>query len=98
MGIPSPPHQYTTQAVLGIVRIRIHDTVEENRVDTVLDNPYKTKIIVSEAKKIKSDKLLDARRLLSDLLRADLIYKSYVPKQEDTDKRRLVEHRITNTI
>ena len=35
--------------------IRIHDTLEENGIDTVLANPYKTKII-SEAK-IKSDKL-----------------------------------------
>ena len=45
--------------------MRIHDTLEENGIDTVLANPYKTKII-AEAK-IKSDKL-DAR-ILSDLLR-----------------------------
>jgi transposase len=49
--------------------IRIHDTLEENGIDTILANPYKTKII-AEAK-IKSDKL-DAR-ILADLLRADLI-------------------------
>jgi transposase len=71
--------------------MRIHDTLEENGIDTVLANPYKTKII-AEAK-IKSDKL-DAR-ILSDLLRTDLIYESYVPKQEDRDKRSLVRHRIT---
>jgi len=35
--------------------IRIHDTLEDNGIDTVLANPYKTKII-AEAK-IKSDKL-----------------------------------------
>jgi transposase len=40
--------------------IRIHDTLEENGIDTILANPYKTKII-AEAK-IKSDKL-DARIL-----------------------------------
>jgi transposase len=34
--------------------IRIHDTLEENGIDTILANPYKTKII-AEAK-IKSDK------------------------------------------
>jgi transposase len=84
----------TTQAVLestGNMWMRIHDTLEENGIDTILANPYKTKII-AEAK-IKSDKL-DAR-ILSDLLRTDLIYESYVPKQEDRDKRSLVRHRIT---
>ncbi len=73
--------------------MRIHDTLEENGIDTILANPYKTKIIAAEAKKIKSDKL-DAR-ILSDLLRTDLIYKSHVPKQEDRNKRNLVRHRIT---
>ena len=87
-------HYTTTQAVLestGNMWMRIHDTLEENGIDTTLANPYKTKII-AEAK-IKSDKL-DAR-ILSDLLRTDLIYESYVPKQEDRDKRSLVRHRIT---
>ncbi|MGD9534987.1 MAG: transposase [Candidatus Nitrosocosmicus sp.] len=84
----------TTQAVLestGNMWIRIHDTLEENGIDTILANPYKTKII-AEAK-IKSDKL-DAR-ILSDLLRTDMIYESYVPAKEDRDKRSLVRHRIT---
>ena len=52
----------TTQAVLestGNMWMRIHDTLEENGIDTILANPYKTKII-AEAK-IKSDKL-DALR------------------------------------
>ena len=40
--------------------IRIHDTLEDNEINTVLTNPYKTRII-AEAK-IKSDKL-DARIL-----------------------------------
>ncbi|MDN5847409.1 MAG: transposase [Candidatus Nitrosocosmicus sp.] len=71
--------------------MRIHDTLEENGIDTLLANPYKTKII-AEAK-TKSDKL-DAR-ILSDLLRTDLIYESYVPKKQDGDKRSLVRHRIT---
>ena len=44
----------------GNMWIRIHDTLEENGIDTILANPYKTKII-AEAK-IKSDKL-DARIL-----------------------------------
>jgi transposase len=84
----------TTQAVLestGNMWMRIHDTLEENGIDTILANPYKT-MIIAEAK-IKSDKL-DAR-ILADLLRTDLIYQSYVPKKEDRDKRSLVRHRIT---
>jgi hypothetical protein len=50
--------------------IRIHDTLEDNVIDTVLANADKTKII-TEAK-IKSAKL-DAR-ILPDLLRTDLVY------------------------
>jgi transposase len=83
-----------THAVLestGNMWMRIHDTLEEKGIDTILANPYKTKII-AEAK-IKSGKL-DAR-ILSDLLRTNLIYESYVPKKEDRDKRSLVRHRIT---
>ncbi|WP_458720653.1 IS110 family RNA-guided transposase [Candidatus Nitrosocosmicus sp. R] len=85
----------TTQAVLestGNMWMRIHDTLEENGIVTFLANPYKTRI-VAEAK-IKSDKLQDAS-ILSDLLRTNLIYESYVPKQEDRDKRSLLRHRIT---
>jgi transposase len=52
--------------------IRIHDTLEDNGINTVLANPYKTRII-AEAK-IKSDKL-DAR-ILADLLRSDLVCQS----------------------
>ena len=47
----------------GNMWIRIHDTLEDNGIDTILANPYKTKIIAQA--KIKSDKL-DAR-MLSDL-------------------------------
>jgi hypothetical protein len=72
--------------------MKIHDMLEENEIDTKLANPYKTRIIATEAK-IKSDKL-DAR-ILSDLLRTDLIYESYVPNKEDRDRRSLVRHRIT---
>jgi transposase len=71
--------------------IRIHDTLEENGIDTILANPYKTKII-AEAK-IKSDKL-DAK-ILADLLRADLVYESYVPAKEFREKRSLIRHRIS---
>jgi transposase len=71
--------------------IRIHDTLEENGIDTILANPYKTKII-TEAK-IKSDKL-DAK-ILADLLRTGLVYESYVPTKEFREKRSLIRHRIS---
>ena len=74
----------------GNMWMRIHDTLEDNGIDTILANPYKTKII-SQAK-IKSDKL-DAR-ILSDLLRSGLISESYVPVKEFREKRSLVRHRI----
>ena len=48
----------STRAVLestGNMWMKIHDTLEENEIDTKLANPYKTRII-AEAK-IKSDKL-----------------------------------------
>ena len=73
----------------GNMWMRIHDTLEENGIDTKLANPYKTKII-AEAK-IKSDKL-DAIEYYLIYLRTDLIYESYVPKREDRDKRSLVRH------
>lgn len=71
--------------------IRIHDTLEDNGINTVLANPYKTRII-AEAK-IKSDKL-DAR-ILADLLRSGLVYQSYVPSKEFREKRSLIRHRIS---
>jgi transposase len=71
---------------------RIYNTLEENGIDMILANPYKSKII-AEAK-IKSDKL-EAWILSDMLLRTDLIYEVYVPIKEDRDKRSLVRHRIT---
>ena len=71
--------------------IRIHDTLEDNGINTVLANPYKTRII-AEAK-IKSDKL-DAR-ILADLLRSGLVCQSYVPSKEFREKRSLIRHRIS---
>jgi transposase len=73
--------------------IRIHDTLEDNGINTVLANPSKTRII-AEAK-VKSDKL-DARILASsDLLRSGLVYQSYVPSKEFREKRSLIRHRIS---
>jgi transposase len=75
----------------GNMWMRIHDTLEDYGIDTMLANTYKTQIIAQA--KIKSDKLDDAR-LLSDLLRTGLVYESYVPVKEFREKRSLVRHRI----
>ena len=86
-------HPTTCNAVLestGNMWMRIHDTLEDNGIDTILANTFKTKIIAQA--KIKSDKL-DAR-ILSDLLRTGLISESYVPIKEFREKRSLVRHRI----
>ncbi|AFU57255.1 putative transposase [Candidatus Nitrososphaera gargensis Ga9.2] len=77
---------YPCRAVLestGNMWIKVHDALEESGIDTKVAHPYKTRII-AEAR-IKSDKL-DAR-ILADLLRADLIYGSYVPPKEFREKR-----------
>lgn len=37
--------------------MRIHDTLEDNGIDTILANTYKTKIIAQAKIKSKSDKL-----------------------------------------
>lgn len=74
----------------GNMWIRLHDTLEQYGIETVLANTLKTKIIAQA--KIKSDKL-DAR-ILSDLLRADLVYESYVPSREFREKRSLVRHKV----
>jgi transposase len=53
----------------------LYDELEQNGIDVSLANPLKTRLI-AEAK-IKFDKIDSS--VLSDLLRANLIVKSYVP-------------------
>jgi transposase len=91
--IKSAEKNHPCRAVLestGNMWIRLHDTLEDNGIDTVLANTLKTKIIAQA--KIKSDKV-DAR-ILADLLRADLVYESYVPPKEFREKRSLVRHKV----
>jgi len=66
--------------------IMVHDTLEEHGIDTILAHPYKTRII-AEAK-VKNDRL--DSRILSDLLRANMVYESYVPQKEFREKRSLI--------
>jgi transposase len=71
--------------------IRIHDTLEEHSINTLLANPRKTKLI-AEAK-IKSDKL-DARTLAT-LLQGNLVFESYVPPKTKQEDRTLFRHRAS---
>lgn len=70
--------------------IRLHDTLEENGVDTILAHPAKTKIIAQA--KLKNDKL--DSEVLADLLRADMVYESFVPEKYYRDLRSLVRVRL----
>ncbi len=57
--------------------IRLHDTLEDHGIDTILAHPAKTKIIAQA--KLKNDKL--DSDVLADLLRADMVYSSFVPEK-----------------
>jgi len=70
--------------------IRIHDMLEDNGIDTILANPVKTKIIAKA--KLKNDKA--DSNILCDLLRADLVYESYVPDSKHRMLRQLVRGRL----
>ena len=63
--------------------MRIHDTLEDNGIDTLLANPYKTKIIAQA--KIKSDKL-DAC-ILSKICRLDWYTNHMYPVKEFREKK-----------
>ena len=63
--------------------IRIHDTLEDNGINTVLSKSLQDQNNCRKAK-IKSDKL-DAR-ILADLLRSGLVCQSYVPSKEFREK------------
>lgn len=63
----------------GNLWVKLYDRLdEEEGIDVMLTNPKKTRVI-AEAK-IKNDKL-DVR-LLADLVRADLVARSYVPPKD----------------
>ena len=59
----------------GNMWMRIHDTLEDNGINTIPANPYRTKIIAQA--KIKLYKI--DPRILSDPPRTGLVYESYVP-------------------
>jgi transposase len=63
---------------------------EENGINTLLANPLKTRIIAQA--KLKDDRL--DSNILVDLLRAELVYESFVPDKEHRELRHLVRSRI----
>ena len=69
----------------------IYELIEARGFEVLLAHPLKVKAIASA--KIKTDKI-DAKTLC-DLLRANLIPTSYVPKKEVRDMRELLRHRTT---
>jgi transposase len=76
----------------GNLWVRLYDRLdEEEGIDVILANPKKTRMI-AEAK-IKTDKI-DAR-ILADLVRADLVARSYVPPKEIRMQRALLRERIS---
>lgn len=68
--------------------IRLHDTLEENGINTIFSNPAKTKVI-TQAKTDKVDSVI-----LANLLRTDLIYESFVPNGHYRELRNLVRTRL----
>lgn len=72
----------------GNLWVKLYDRLDqEDSIDVILTNPKKTRII-AEAK-TKTDKI-DAR-LLADLVRADLVARSYVPREAIRVQRALRE-------
>lgn len=70
--------------------IRLHDTLEENGIDTILAHPAKIRIIAQA--KLKNDKL--DSEVLTDLLRSDMIYESFVTDEEYRELRNLIRARL----
>ena len=70
--------------------IRLHDTLEENGIDTVLAYPAKTRIIAQA--RLKNDKL--DSEVLADLLRTDMVYESFVPQRQYRELRSLARTRL----
>ena len=68
----------------------LHDTLEDNGIDTKVAHPAKTKAIAQA--KLKNDKVDSS--VLCDLLRADLVYEAYVPDAYYRNLRTLVRLRV----
>jgi transposase len=70
---------------------RFYELIEDKFPDLVLAHPLKTKAIA--AAKIKTDKIDSG--ILAQLLRADLVPRSYVPTREVRDLREILRYRAS---
>lgn len=70
--------------------IRVHDTLEEVGVNTLVAHPMKTKMI-AEAR-LKNDRV--DSEILADLLRSDFVCEAYVPDREHREFRQLTRARM----
>lgn len=68
-----------------------YELIEGKNFDLTLAHPLKTKAIASA--KIKTDKIDSA--MLADLLRADLLPKSYIPNRETRDAKEILRYRAS---
>src|SRR5437016_543377 len=65
--------------------IRLHDTLEDNGINTLLANPMQVRAIAKA--RLKDDKI--DSNILADLLRSDLVPESFVPTKEVRELRQL---------
>lgn len=70
--------------------IRVHDTLEEMGVNTLVAHPTKTKLIAES--RLKNDRV--DSEALADLLRSDFVCEAYVPDKEHREFRQLVRARM----
>jgi len=71
--------------------LTLYEALDNKNIKVVLANPMKTKAIASA--RVKTDKI-DAK-ILSHLLRADLVAESYVPPAQIREIRALIRHRLS---
>jgi transposase len=86
-----PGHQY--KAVVESTAnywIRVHDTLEDMGVNTLVAHPTKTKLIAES--RLKNDSV--DSEALADLLRSDFVCEAYVPDKEHREFRQLTRARM----
>jgi transposase len=86
-----PGHEYRALVEsTGNYWIRVHDTLEEMGVNTLVAHPTKTKLIAES--RLKNDRI--DSEILADLLRSDFVCEAYVPDKEHREFRQLTRARI----
>jgi transposase len=86
-----PGHEYRALVEsTGNLLIRVHDTLEETGVNTLVAHPTKTKLIAES--RLKNDRV--DSEALADLLRLDFVCEAYVPDREHREFRQLTRARM----